>query len=396
MKKIFTPIICCLFALSTFAQTQITAPKSILPGHTNDVNGLSYSAKNNYLATAGWDNTINIYSGDTTFKLIKTIKAHLAPVTTVKFNNAGNLLASGSNDFSVGVYDSLFKKIRDYADPTAHQSNINAITFDNKGKFIFSGDERGKIVLWAIDANKKVRVFENGVSVNALTLGTDPKFLFVAGAEPTIKVLNVATGQVMRSFVGHTDAVNAIEISPNQNYLLSGSNDKSARIWDLKTGKEIRKLPVDCWKVTAVAFTFDSKYCATGCNDGSVKVWEVETGKLIQNIPAQSFNTRDLCFFKNYTQMAVAPMLKEGTDYGVRIYPTSIVMPAEKGAATAKPLIVNKNQAAIDSIIKIRPLNKQDSIKLQIKKPLPPAPAKPIAPAKLDSVRIYKTPSKKD
>lgn len=93
--------------------------------------------------------------------------------------------------------------------------------------------------------------------------------------------------------------------------------------------------------------------------------------------------------------MAVAPMLKEGTDYGVRIYPTSIVMPSEKGAAATKPLIVNKNQAAIDSIIKIRPLTKQDSIKLQIQKPLPVAPAKP-TPSKLDSVRIYKTPSKKD
>lgn len=397
MKKLLTLSICFIFTWSANAQIIVNAPKTILPGHNDDVLSLSYSIRNSLLASAGRDNTISIYNVDSPAKLIKTISGHLSPITAIRFNNMGNLLVSGSNDFSVCIYDSTFKKIRDYSDPTGHQSTINTVLFDNKSKGIFSGDERGKIILWTLESSKKVRVYENGVSVNALTMGQDPRYIFVAGAEPNIKVMSLANGQTFRTFTGHTDAVNAIEISPNQNYLISGSNDKSARIWDMKTGKELRKLNVDCWKVTAVAFTYDSKYCATGCNDGSIKVWEVETGTLVQNIPPQGFNTRDICFFKNYTEMAVASTLKNSSTYGVRLYNTSLSLPvANIGKVnTLKP--INKNQNAIDSILKIRPLTKLDSSKFLLQKNvLPPttSPIKPNTAPKIDSVRIFKTPSK--
>jgi len=395
MKKIIFILLSVIALQNVYAQKQLTEPQLILPGHSNDLNALAFSLKFNLLASTGWDNAINIYSGDTTFRLIKTIvNAHRAQINALKFNRQGNMLVSASNDFVVNVYDSTFKKTKMLVAADGHSANISAVIFDNSGRVVFSGDDAGRIILWSLESQKKIKELNNGVAVNAIAMSNDSRTIFVVGQEPFVKVLNAINGKVQRTFVGHTDAINALDISPNQKYLLTGSNDKSARIWDLKTGKELRKLPVDCWKVTSVAFSFDSKYCSTGCNDGSIKIWDVETGNLIESVISQGFNTRDLVFLKRYRQLAVAPMLKGSSAYGVRIYPTDLIDPITQNENTANSLLVNKLQNAIDSVMKIRTLTMQDSLKYQLIKKVIAKKTESIN-NEVDSLRIYKTPSKK-
>ncbi|MCF8430039.1 MAG: WD40 repeat domain-containing protein, partial [Bacteroidia bacterium] len=324
--------------------------------------------------------------------------AHNAQINALKYNKQGSLLASASNDLVINVFDSTYKKIKMLVASSGHAANINALTFDNSGKVIFSGDDAGKIIIWSLETQKILRTLQNTVQVNALAMSNDPRTIIVAGQEPTIRVINVANSQTQRSFIGHTDVVNAIEVSPNQKYLLSGSNDKSARIWDIRTGKELKKLPVDCWKVTAVAFSFDSKYCATGCNDGSIKIWEVETGNLIESITAQNFNTRDIVFLKRYNQIAAAPMLRNSSEYGVRVYQTDLMDPitASQVVKVVKSnVILNKFQNELDSIQKERNLTKKDSVRYQIQPYKVFVKSKNLNRTPLDSVRIYKTPSVK-
>jgi WD40 repeat protein len=50
----------------------------------------------------------------------------------------------------------------------------------------------------------------------------------------------VSTGEVLKTFIGHTSAVNSINLSNENNFLISGSNDKTLKLWDVKTGECIR------------------------------------------------------------------------------------------------------------------------------------------------------------
>jgi WD40 repeat protein len=346
MKRFYTLTTSLLLSLSLFAQKTYTEPKLILPGHTNDIDALAVST--DLMASGSWDKNINLYKTDSTFMLVRTLTGHLAPISALRFNKSGKLLASGSSDNMIKIWDSLFR-VRNFE---GHQGNINCLLFDNSSKYLFSGSEDRTIIAWDVASGKPFRTITHGQSVNSLAMaGNDPRFLYVAGVGPKISVYNLANLQVTRTFDGHTDAINAIDISKNNQYLLSGSNDKTARIWDLKSGKELRKLPVDCWKVLAVAFSDDSKYAVTGCNDGSIKVWEVETGKLLTSIQSTGNVVRDVAFIKN-TQLAVATMLRGSTDYGVRIWPTGI---------TPQLLIATK----IDSL-KITPNNSIDTSKLKM------------------------------
>ena len=358
MKKLIFTIL--LLPLLTSAQKSLTSPKAILPGHSNDVDAISISARGQ-VATGSWDKKINIYKDDSTFRLIKSIEAHLAPVTAIKYSRDGGLLASGANDHSVHVWDSSYKLIKVLE---GHSGNINTLLFDYSRKYLLSGSDDRTVVMWEVASGKKLRVINTSSSVNAMVLNPqDNRQLIVAGAEPKIRAISLQNNTIARTFDGHTDIVNAIDINKSGTIMISGSNDKSARLWDLKTGKEIRKLPVDCWKVTAVALSEDGSYAFTGCNDGSIKVWEVATGKLLASAEGTGNYVRDLSFSKHTNKLLVANMIREGADFGVRIWETGIPLPA---------LSTNASEVAGDT----------GTIKVNTPKPVPPIKPSNAAPKK--------------
>ncbi|MFI5221677.1 MAG: WD40 repeat domain-containing protein [Bacteroidia bacterium] len=321
MRKIFLLFLVQFGAFSFLtAQKTFTEPYKILTGHGDDMDALAVSPEKGYLATGSWDKLVNIYNLDSPYQLIRTLTGHQAPVTDLFFNKTGSMLASGSNDFMVKLWDSLFQ-VRNFE---GHHGNVNTLLFDNSGKYLFSGSDDKTIIAWDIASGKPFKTINNFTEVNSIAFGNDPRFLFAAGNEPKIKVYNLATLQVARTFDGHTAAVNCIDISKNNLYLISGSNDKSARIWDIKTGKEIRKLPVDCWKVIAVIFSDDSRYAATGCNDGSIKVWEVATGNLISQTPASGNSVHEIAFLKDNKFIAVTNVVRNEASHGLRIWKTGI------------------------------------------------------------------------
>ena len=62
--------------------------------------------------------------------------------------------------------------------------------------------------------------------------------LLLCGANATICLFDLATGEKVKSLQGHLGKIREISFSPTSEKLVSGSDDKTIRIWDLRTGKE--------------------------------------------------------------------------------------------------------------------------------------------------------------
>ncbi|MBC7384331.1 MAG: WD40 repeat domain-containing protein [Bacteroidia bacterium] len=393
MIKCLFSILSLLLCFSSISQTIINSTV-VQPGHSNDVNAAIFSPlKTKRMATAGWDNKINIYQADSPFNLLQSLNGHNASVNCLAYNITGGILASGGNDFNVMFWDSFYRRKSVPEDlNNRHQANINSLVFDRANKYLFSGDNNGKIIIWDAINPKALKSLNTSAPINDISLSPNPANIFIASSEPKIKLIALATNKIVKTLDGHTDAVNSIAISPNNLYLISGSNDKTARIWDLRSMKQLYLLKVECWKVTAVAFTDDSKYCVTACNDGSIKVWETETGKLINNTEPQNFNIRDINFSKNGQMLIVAPLMRGSKEYGARLMKSNI--PVLVPQVFLKPLTAP--QKALDSLMKIRTLTKQDSLKY---KNLLTTKSKDqllllvqSKSLKIDSAIIYKTP----
>ena len=386
------------------SQAQETEPTKqvILSGCGNDLNSVAMSPlKYKRMAAAGWNNEVLIYQTDSPYKLVQKLTGHSAPINTLAYSFSGNMFASGSSDNTFRVYDSLYRLIPIAEDiNNRHLTAVHSLTFDRTGKYLFSGDKEGKLMLWDLINKKLIKSYLTGNSINDICIANTAANIFVAHSDRQIKLIALANGKLVRTMDGHTDIVNVLAISPNNKYLLSGSNDKTARIWDLKTWKQLHVLQVESWKVTAIAFTDDSKYCVTGANDGAIKVWDVQTGKLVSQQIHPNMAIKDIAFSKDYKFLIVAPKIKEGSDFGARIVPSLIPVDNILGGN----LVVNEAQKSIDSILANRPLTRADSIKYKsILMPktggtnkLPSQGGNTGTNRQLDSAIIYKTPMKKE
>lgn len=73
--------------------------------------------------------------------------------------------------------------------------------------------------------------------VGSLTFSLDGDLLVSGSRDKTIKLWDIQTGGVIRTFYGHTGWVSSVSISPDCTTVASGSGDWTTRVWDLQTGE---------------------------------------------------------------------------------------------------------------------------------------------------------------
>ncbi len=135
--------------------------------------------------------------------------------------------------------------------------------------------------------------------INAIAFSPDGRWLASGSSDDTIKIWDVATGQLLRTLYGHSSNVNALAVSPDGKTLASGSGDMTSkrefptfkrggiaggardntvRTWDVQTGRELKTLTGHELPIGGVAFSADGR-TLTSVSGDAVKVWDVASGK---------------------------------------------------------------------------------------------------------------------
>ena len=92
------------------------------------------------------------------------------------------------------------------------------------------------------------------------------------------------TGDLGRSFKGHSDDVVSVAFSPDCKRLVSGSYDGTIRIRDADTGNQLRSLDPRVDKAHTFAFSPVGKLIASGHKDGDSKIWDAASGRLLHSM----------------------------------------------------------------------------------------------------------------
>ena len=80
--------------------------------------------------------------------------------------------------------------------------------------------------------------------------------------------------------------MSAVAFSGDGTRLASGSYDQTVKVWDAATGELVQTLQGHSDAVSAVAFSGDGTRLASGSGDQMVKVWDAATGELVQTLQA--------------------------------------------------------------------------------------------------------------
>jgi WD40 repeat protein len=120
-------------------------------------------------------------------------------------------------------------------------------------------------------------------AVWSVALSPDRQRLISGGADCTINLWDLQTGQVLSRLAGHTDVVRAIALSPDGQTVVSGSGDKTIKIWNLQTNELISTLE-ETSPVWSVALSPDGKTLVSGSGTGTLNFWQISSGELLYTI----------------------------------------------------------------------------------------------------------------
>ena len=120
--------------------------------------------------------------------------------------------------------------------------------------------------------------------VNALRFSPDGKRLASGGGEPTrggeIKIWQVADGKMQQAFTHvHSDEVFGVDFSADGHFLASGAADKFVKVLDLATGKVLKTFEGHNHHVLGVSWNQDGRTLASAGADDVIKVWDFVTGE---------------------------------------------------------------------------------------------------------------------
>ena len=205
--------------------------------------------------------SFELFDVSTRHNRIATLQEHTGRVASVAFSPDGTLLASGSWDRTLKLWDVA---TRQNIDTLAGQRGINSVAFSPDGTRLASGSD-DKVELWDVATRQSIDTLEGQRRVSAVAFSPDGTRLASGSWDGTLKLWDVATRQNIDTLEGHK-AISAVAFSPDGTTLASGGSDgdRTLKLWDVATLTNITTLGGRGSAVSAVAFSPDGTTLAFG------------------------------------------------------------------------------------------------------------------------------------
>ncbi len=156
-----------------------------------------------------------------------------------------------------------------------HSGAINAIAYAPDGKTLATGSDDKTVRLWDTLTGKPRAVLSNpGDVISTVAFSPDGKTLATGGPDRTVKLWDTGTGQERGRLKQHGHWVSSVAFSADGKTLASGSLDGIVHLWDPATLVERASHQTGAVWVRSLALSPDGHTVATGSHDGTVKLWD--------------------------------------------------------------------------------------------------------------------------
>jgi len=138
--------------------------------HEKDINSLDVAPNDHLLASGSQDRTAKIYEIDFSrvigdrpahgeIKLLGTCKGHKRGVWTVKFGRTERVLATGSGDKTVKLWNlEDFTCVKTFE---GHTNSVLRVDFINKGMQLVTSSSDGLVKLWSVREEECIATMDN-------------------------------------------------------------------------------------------------------------------------------------------------------------------------------------------------------------------------------------------
>jgi len=182
---------------------------------------------------------------------------------------------------------------------------VNSVSWSPDGQHLASGLEDKTVQIWDLATGELEKTLIGHTDVvYSVSWSPDGKQLASGSVDKTIRIWDVASAQVKKILEGHTNEVVSVSWSPDGQRLASGSSDKTIRIWNVATWQLERILEGHTYSVTSVSWSPNSKQLASGSYDKTIRIWDVATWQLKKTLKRHTDGVASVSWSPDSMQLA--------------------------------------------------------------------------------------------
>lgn len=292
-------------------EIQRTCPGLESPEEDRDVTTLEWSVDGMYLASGCMDGVARLWTKDGALK--HELSAHSESIFSLRFDDHGQCMLTGSYDKCVSVWDVKSGRLRTKFE--AHTAQVLDVDwkhgcFDHPLSGIDSDDSVVQQIFASCSTDRTIAVccippeianesskdvdenIDCGCAYSSIAGNSDADVREASLphiAPRTTRTLHSASTLLkpMQVLSGHVDEVNAIRWDPTGSLLASCSDDRSVLLWRLGVSTPIRRLQDHSEEIYTIRWAPTGSASnnprvplrlASASFDATVKLWDVEVG----------------------------------------------------------------------------------------------------------------------
>ncbi len=281
-------------------------------GATSAIKAVAWSPDGVYIVAGGNSNGIPMWHA-TTGEVVRTCRGPFSGISAVGWLNDGAQIVAGGDDKNAYLWDATsgnalksygrsnpvhavswsprgqylavadhklawVKKVSTAIVTTGYLDDaqpVLALAWSLDGQYIALGGGGKRVRIWSTQNDTSIAIYQHLSTIRALSWSSSGKWLASSGDDRSVQIWELATQNIIFTYLEHTAAINALAWSPNEKYIASASSDKTVRVWAATTGKLAFIYRGHNSPVNAVAWSSDGRSIASAASDATVHIWQV-------------------------------------------------------------------------------------------------------------------------